>query len=424
MPFISLQDLKCLTFGVLLRGLAYAAISTYTVAEGGRHLLESTVVRNSQSVLMLREDAFRWKHGLAPLGTETIPVVALAEVALSAAARLRATLPIAAILSDEIFFLVLSSVANALALLLINAEAPLSAAPAAWTWLNPAMVLSCTLSPLPSAELLLLVGVAYSATHRRVWAVPLFGLLLCVHPTYAALAPAAWCLWCFSAAPEKKEGAAGPLLFNRMGAVVGGLAVCAALALRPSGLPDPPRALPRALTLTPVELLQGAVKGLSFLANPRGFFQGSSYEPSLGVLWYMDAQVFSAFRSYVAALVLAQPFLLMAPLCIKFGPTQPRVLFDVAAALVLLFKPTLTLCDLSIAIGLLSRHGVVVSRMRNLSLVLLGLLAAATLSPLMLQLWLSRGTGNANFPFFQGLALWIFASLGLVEFVKAAGSAN
>jgi hypothetical protein len=282
------------------------------------------------------------------------------------------------------------------------------------------MVLSCTLSPLPSAELLLLVGVAYSATQRRVWAAPLFGLMLCAHPTYAALAPAAWCLWRFGAASEKKEGAAGPLLFNWVGAVVGGLAVCAALALRPSGLPDPPRAL----TLTPVELLQGAVKGLSFLANPHGSFQGSSYEPSLGVLWYMDAQVFSAFRSYVAALVLAQPFLLMAPLCIKFGPTQPRVLFDVAAALVLLFKPALTLCDLSIAIGLLSRHGVVVSRMRNLPLILLGLLAAATLSPLMLQLWLSRGTGNANFLFFQGLALWIFASLGLVEFVKAAGSAK
>ena len=421
MPSISLKALKYLTCGVLLRALAYTAISTYTVAEGGRNILESTVIQSSQSVLMLREEAFRRAHNLSPLGTETSLVVVLAEAALSGATRLRSTLPFVVILSDEFFFFVLSTSINALALLIIDAEVSLSAASVSWTWLSPAMVISCSLSPLPSVELLSLVSVAYLATRRRIWTVLPFGLLLSVHPTYVTLAPAAWFLWSVGTIPEKKKALSVLQLSSWARMIMGGLFVCALLALQPSGLLN---LAAQTLALTPGGLLRGPMKDLSFLANPRSSFQGDYYEPSLGIVWYMDAQVFSAVRSYLATLVLAQPYLLVAPLCIQFGHTQPQLLFDVSAALVLLFKPVLSLCDISIAIGLLSRHGLVVSRMRRLPEILLGVLTAATLSPLTMQLWLSRGTGNANFLFFQGLFLWIFSSLGLVEFVKTASRAN
>jgi len=415
LPF-GLQELKWLGVGVLLRVLAYAAISAYPGAtEGGRHILDSMVVRNSQSVLMLREEAFRRAHGIDMIGTESAPFILLAEAVFSAASWLRSALPFAAV-SDEACFFALSTAANALALLLWAdgpARAP-RAAPAAWTWLNPAMLLASSLSPLPALELLLLVSVAHAAARRQVWAGLLFGLLVCAHPTYLALAPAACSLWGVGAAPEKKGAVASSLV-----GWVSGLATL--LPVLAVVLPRAPA--PALASLGWDSVLRGAGRGLSAVVNPHRAFGGASYEPSLGMIWYIDAQVFAAFRSYVSALVLGQPFLLVLPLWIRFGASQPRVLFDVTATLVLLFKPVLTLCDVSIAIGLLSRHAEVVARMRRLPLVLLGVLTAAALSPLTLQLWLSRGTGNANYLFFQGLALWVFASVGLVEFVKAAGGA-
>lgn len=57
--------------------------------------------------------------------------------------------------------------------------------------------------------------------------------------------------------------------------------------------------------------------------------------------------------------------------------------------------------------------------MRSLPWIVCGITASLILSPLMFHLWLSLGTGNANFVFFQGLIMWLFAGLGIIEFIYA-----
>lgn len=54
--------------------------------------------------------------------------------------------------------------------------------------------------------------------------------------------------------------------------------------------------------------------------------------------------------------------------------------------------------------------------MKSLPLISLAAVSTMTLSPLMMALWTVQGSGNANFPFFQALALWTFFALAIIEF--------
>jgi GPI transamidase subunit PIG-U len=56
------------------------------------------------------------------------------------------------------------------------------------------------------------------------------------------------------------------------------------------------------------------------------------------------------------------------------------------------------------------------SNMKSLPLISLAAVSTMTLSPLMMALWTVQGSGNANFPFFQALALWTFFALAIIEF--------
>lgn len=55
--------------------------------------------------------------------------------------------------------------------------------------------------------------------------------------------------------------------------------------------------------------------------------------------------------------------------------------------------------------------------MRYLSFIITGILIPLIISPLMLDLWIKYGTGNANYLFFQGICIWIFCALGINEFI-------
>ena len=61
-----------------------------------------------------------------------------------------------------------------------------------------------------------------------------------------------------------------------------------------------------------------------------------------------------------------------------------------------------------------------VQRMRYLSLLAPLLLVSCAGTPLMLLLWVQRGTGNANFVFFLGLGYSVAIIIGVVEFTRSA----
>lgn len=54
--------------------------------------------------------------------------------------------------------------------------------------------------------------------------------------------------------------------------------------------------------------------------------------------------------------------------------------------------------------------------MKSVPLISLAAVSTMALSPLMMSLWTIQGSGNANFPFFQALILWVFFALAITEF--------
>ena len=60
----------------------------------------------------------------------------------------------------------------------------------------------------------------------------------------------------------------------------------------------------------------------------------------------------------------------------------------------------------------------VIAHMRYLPIITMGIILPVVISPIMFDLWVKKGSGNANFLFFQGLALWVFLALFVIEFVN------
>ena len=88
------------------------------------------------------------------------------------------------------------------------------------------------------------------------------------------------------------------------------------------------------------------------------------------------------------------------------------------------FRRLACFSDVAFVSTLLAMHTSVLQHMRYLPWIALGVLVPVVLSPLMLSLWTVVGSGNANFLFFQGLCMWGFVALGLVEFTSAAVLVN
>ena len=88
-------------------------------------------------------------------------------------------------------------------------------------------------------------------------------------------------------------------------------------------------------------------------------------------------------------------------------------------AIIKFYDHNATYIDLSVILAYLLSYDQIISKMRLKSLILSGLVIPAMLSPWMAQLWLIHGSGNANFLFFQGLLMWLFAALGIIEFIIA-----
>ena len=87
--------------------------------------------------------------------------------------------------------------------------------------------------------------------------------------------------------------------------------------------------------------------------------------------------------------------------------------------IVMLFSRDLVLLDFAFGIALLMQHTEIIRGMHTLPIIVAGITVPAILSPLMFSLWVDRGTGNANYFFFQGLCLWLFCALGIVEFTSS-----
>ena len=182
--------------------------------------------------------------------------------------------------------------------------------------------------------------------------------------------------------------------------------------------PLPPNLSP----LSPLPYIYACVKPTIAAASFASSTYTSSHTPSAGILWYLDAQVFSEVRSYFALLVAAQPAVLCGPLLLLLGPRMPLAAVHVAAALVFFYERNTGYADIVYIVAMLATHTRTVRRMRYLPPVVGGMVVVWCVQPVTYDLWMRLGTGNANFLFFQGLALWVLAALGLIDFLGAASA--
>ncbi len=438
--------------------------------QGG--ILDAFLVGQMRDNIFLKEDIFRASHQLQTIGVVLAPFIEFLCKVSAGMDSLCSSIGID--LSIDQIHLLMGSIATACTACFYRMHEHLSEDFWIWMiWLNPILIISSCVSPIPSIELLLLLfisnspGPAPAGAFYSFMTFPAFTVLLTVEPSYLVLLPAIWVRSSATAVDSEILGeskqrrhlpatgqsedvvsAAATASSNAIAIYLpsilhlGGLVSLLAVQFYTSrgdharsafsSIDSAEREAPmNSLIQTQLDVpstFSEIARCFSMLVSQSTtlngseslpFSDGSVYFPSLGIIWYMDAQVFSEFRTYVSALVRSQPYLIALPIFWRFGFKQNKECVQILTAVVLLFKPTLCLSDVSIAMVMLSANRNVIMTMRRIPLICFCIVLTVCLSLLTAQLWLQQGTGNANFLFFQGLVLWIACAVGIVEFVRS-----
>ncbi|KAL3700903.1 hypothetical protein R1sor_018925 [Riccia sorocarpa] len=140
--------------------------------------------------------------------------------------------------------------------------------------------------------------------------------------------------------------------------------------------------------------------------------------PNLGLFWYFFTEVFTHFREFFVMVFHANILFVLVPLTIRFHH-RPLFLAYTMVAVATMLKSYPSDGDAALSLGLLALCTPVLSDFRFSFLVLNGYLVVAILSPSMYNLWIWRGTGNANFYFAMTLVYACVQSILIVESVGA-----
>lgn len=145
--------------------------------------------------------------------------------------------------------------------------------------------------------------------------------------------------------------------------------------------------------------------------------------PNVGLQWYFFTQTFDRFRLFFQLLLPLLPLTLSAALCLtpSLGRRQPHLSAVLVCCVVQLLHPHPVLGGLTVCGCLLVSAGWLVrERMRSVYVQVCVLLFSVVMLQLMWFMWLSPGSGNANFFYFQTLLFgFAFAAL-IVEVTSAA----
>ncbi|TKW19805.1 hypothetical protein SEVIR_4G043500v4 [Setaria viridis] len=140
--------------------------------------------------------------------------------------------------------------------------------------------------------------------------------------------------------------------------------------------------------------------------------------PNIGVLWYFFAEVFDFFRSFFLTVFNMNIIFMVLPLAIRLKH-RPCFLAFVYTAIVAMLKSYPSAGDSALYLGLLGLFANELAEMQFTFFLCFGYIGVSLLSPVMHNLWIWRGTGNANFYFATGLA---YTCLQTVLVVESVGS--
>ncbi|WVZ74133.1 hypothetical protein U9M48_022355 [Paspalum notatum var. saurae] len=142
--------------------------------------------------------------------------------------------------------------------------------------------------------------------------------------------------------------------------------------------------------------------------------------PNIGVLWYFFAEVFDFFRSFFLIVFNMNIIFMVLPLAIRLKH-RPCFLAFVYTAIVAILKsyPSVSYSLFALYLGLLGLFANELAEMQFTFFLFFGYIGVSLLSPVMHNLWIWRGTGNANFYFATGLAYTCLQTVLIVESVSS-----
>lgn len=139
--------------------------------------------------------------------------------------------------------------------------------------------------------------------------------------------------------------------------------------------------------------------------------------PNIGVLWYFFAEVFDFFRNFFLIVFHMNILYMLLPLAIRLKH-RPCFLAFVYLAISSMLKSYPSVGDSALYLGLLGLFANELAGMQFSSFLFSGYIGVSLLGPVMHNLWIWRGTGNANFYFATGIAYACLQTVLVVESVS------
>ncbi|XP_019424323.1 PREDICTED: phosphatidylinositol glycan anchor biosynthesis class U protein-like isoform X2 [Lupinus angustifolius] len=140
--------------------------------------------------------------------------------------------------------------------------------------------------------------------------------------------------------------------------------------------------------------------------------------PNIGVFWYFFAEVFDFFRNFFLIVFHGNILLMMVPLALRLNH-RPCFLAFVYIVISSMLKSYPSVGDSALYLGLLGLFAYELRDMQFSFFLISGYVGASLLSPVMHNLWIWRGTGNANFYFGTAITYACFQIILVVESVSA-----
>ncbi|XP_024031943.1 phosphatidylinositol glycan anchor biosynthesis class U protein [Morus notabilis] len=140
--------------------------------------------------------------------------------------------------------------------------------------------------------------------------------------------------------------------------------------------------------------------------------------PNIGVLWYFFAEVFEFFRNFFLIVFHMNILFMVLPLAIRLNH-RPCFLAFVYIAISSMLKSYPSVGDAALYLGLLGLFVNELADMQFSFFLFCVYVGVSLLSPVMHNLWIWRGTGNANFYFATAMAYACFQIVLVVESVSA-----
>ncbi|CAK9173071.1 unnamed protein product [Ilex paraguariensis] len=140
--------------------------------------------------------------------------------------------------------------------------------------------------------------------------------------------------------------------------------------------------------------------------------------PNIGVLWYFFAEVFDFFRNFFLIVFHVNILFMILPLAIRLNH-RPCFLAFVYIGISSMLKSYPSVGDSALYLGLLGLFVNELADMQFSFFLFCGCLGVSLLSPVMHNLWIWRGTGNANFYFATAIAYACFQIILVVESVSS-----